>query len=74
MKKPTFIYDYPAERGALARLKRDDPTVAERFELYISGLELANAFSELVTRKSSEKDSPSKRPIGALRAKRLSSP
>ena len=44
---PTFLYDYPAQAGALARLKRDDPTVAERFELYIGGLELANAFSEL---------------------------
>jgi lysyl-tRNA synthetase class 2 len=46
--KPTFIYDYPAERGALARIKQEDPTVAERFELYIGGLELANGFSELV--------------------------
>ncbi len=45
--RPTFIYDYPACRGALARLKGSDPTVAERFELYIGGLELANAFSEL---------------------------
>ena len=48
MKKPTFLYDYPAERGTLARLRRHDPTLAERFELYIGGLELANAFSELV--------------------------
>jgi lysyl-tRNA synthetase class 2 len=47
-EKPTFLYDYPAERGALARLKKEDPTVAERFELYIGGLELANGFSELV--------------------------
>jgi len=46
-EKPAFLYDYPAERGALARLKRNDPTLAERFELYIGGLELANAFSEL---------------------------
>jgi lysyl-tRNA synthetase class 2 len=45
--KPVFIYDYPAERGALARRKLTDPTVAERFELYIGGLELANAFTEL---------------------------
>jgi elongation factor P--(R)-beta-lysine ligase len=44
---PVFIHDYPASRGALARLKADDPTVAERFELYMGGLELANAFSEL---------------------------
>lgn len=47
LSKPTFICDYPAERGALARLRPDDPTVAERFELYIGGLELANAFTEL---------------------------
>jgi elongation factor P--(R)-beta-lysine ligase len=46
-EKPTFLYDYPAERGALARLKKEDSTLAERFELYVGGLELANAFSEL---------------------------
>ncbi len=46
--KPTFLYDYPAQRAALARLKEEDQTVAERFELYIGGLELANGFSELV--------------------------
>lgn len=46
--KPTFIFDYPASRGALARRKGNDPSVAERFELYIGGLELANAFSELI--------------------------
>jgi len=45
--KPTFIYDYPAQRGALARLKDRDQTIAERFELYMGGLELANGFSEL---------------------------
>lgn len=44
---PVFIHDYPASRGALARLKADDPEVAERFELYIGGVELANAFTEL---------------------------
>ncbi len=46
--KPTFIYDYPAERRAMARLKQENKAVAERFELYIGGLELANAFSELI--------------------------
>lgn len=45
---PTFLYDYPAERGALARVKEDDSSLAERFELYVGGLELANGFSELV--------------------------
>ena len=47
LERPVFLYDYPAERSALARLKADDPAVAERFELYIGGLEIANAFSEL---------------------------
>jgi lysyl-tRNA synthetase class 2 len=45
--KPTFIYDYPLYPGCLAKAKKDDPTLTERFELYIGGLELANAFSEL---------------------------
>ena len=45
--RPTFIYDYPAKLAALAKIKKSDPNVAERFELYIGGLELANGFSEL---------------------------
>ncbi len=45
--RPTFLYDYPVSLGSLARSKRDDPSVAERFELYLDGIELANAFSEL---------------------------
>ncbi|MGQ9507855.1 MAG: EF-P lysine aminoacylase EpmA [Thermodesulfobacteriota bacterium] len=45
--KPTFIYDYPSERRSLARLKKGAPSLAERFELYIGGLEIANGFSEL---------------------------
>ncbi len=53
--KPTFIYDYPSERSTLARLKRDDRTLAERFELYMGGLELANGFSELVDAKEQRK-------------------
>jgi len=55
LRKPTFIYDYPAQRGALARLKQEDPTVAERFELYMGGLELANGFSELVDSEEQRK-------------------
>ena len=46
--RPTFIHDYPSSCSALARLKAGDPSVAERFELYIGGLEIANAFSELI--------------------------
>jgi len=45
--RPTFLTEYPVHMAALARLKPGDPTVAERFELFAGGLELANAFSEL---------------------------
>ena len=45
--RPVFLYDYPACRGALARLKPQDRRYAERFELYIGGLEICNAYSEL---------------------------
>ena len=46
-ERPVIIYDYPAAAGALARLKAENPQFAERFELYIGGLELCNAFTEL---------------------------
>jgi lysyl-tRNA synthetase class 2 len=42
-----FLYDYPASQAALAQLSRADPRVAERFELYYRGVELANGFHEL---------------------------
>lgn len=45
--RPTFLVDYPARCASLARLKDDDSALAERFELYIEGMELANGFSEL---------------------------
>ncbi|HYL33928.1 MAG TPA: EF-P lysine aminoacylase EpmA [Stellaceae bacterium] len=44
---PTILADYPIVMAALARAKPDDPRVAERFEVYVGGLELANGFSEL---------------------------
>jgi len=44
---PVILQDYPAQLAALARLKSDTPDFAERFELYVGGLELANGFSEL---------------------------
>ncbi len=44
---PTILYDYPIAMAALARAKPEDPRLAERFELYVCGLELANAFGEL---------------------------
>jgi lysyl-tRNA synthetase class 2 len=45
--RPTFLTQYPASEAALARLCPGDPRVAERFELYLCGVELANAFGEL---------------------------
>jgi lysyl-tRNA synthetase class 2 len=45
--RPTFLTDYPATEAALARLSPHDPRLAERFELYACGVELANAFGEL---------------------------
>ncbi len=53
--RPTFLYDYPSSLAALARLKEENPNLAERFELYIGGLELANAFSELTDVHEQEK-------------------
>jgi lysyl-tRNA synthetase class 2 len=45
--RPVVLIDYPIQQAALARPKASDPRVAERWELYIGGLEIANAFSEL---------------------------
>ncbi|MDY0260900.1 EF-P lysine aminoacylase EpmA [Syntrophotalea acetylenica] len=47
IQRPTFLIEYPSELAALARRHPQRPGVAERFELYIAGLEVANAFSEL---------------------------
>jgi lysyl-tRNA synthetase class 2 len=46
-ERPVFLMDYPAEKASLARLKPVCPNLAERFELYVGGLELCNGFSEL---------------------------
>lgn len=46
--RPTYLVDYPHSMAALARLSPNDPRVAERFELYAAGVELANGYSELI--------------------------
>ncbi|HYD17319.1 MAG TPA: EF-P lysine aminoacylase EpmA [Patescibacteria group bacterium] len=48
---PTIIYDYPVSMAALSRPKPEDPRFAERFEVYVCGIELANAFGELTDAK-----------------------
>jgi lysyl-tRNA synthetase class 2 len=48
LARPCYLVDWPAPLAALSRVKASDPRVAERFELYAGGLELANGFSELV--------------------------
>ena len=45
--EPTIVHHYPAQMAALAKISKDDPRYAERFEVYINGVELANAFTEL---------------------------
>lgn len=73
-ERPVFLCDYPAPCAALARRKADDPDTAERFELYIAGLELCNAFSELTdpaeqrARFTADRDARKRagRPVGPM--------
>ena len=51
MGQPTILYDYPAHMAALSKIKATDPRFAERFEVYVCGMELGNAFSELTDAK-----------------------
>lgn len=49
--KPTILYDYPRSMAALSKVKEADPRFAERFEAYIAGIELCNAYTELTDAK-----------------------
>jgi len=68
---PTILYDYPISMAALSRPKKSDPRFAERFEIYVCGLELANAFGELtdarVQRERFEADMKSKESLYGFR-------
>lgn len=46
--RPTILYDYPPSQAALAAIRPEEPPVAERFELYVDGIELANGYHELL--------------------------
>jgi lysyl-tRNA synthetase class 2 len=47
LNQPTFIFDFPTDISPLSKRREDDPSLAERFELFIAGMEIANGFSEL---------------------------
>ena len=47
LQQPTILYDFPTELSPLSKQKPDDPSLTERFEIYIAGMEIANGFSEL---------------------------
>lgn len=47
VEQPTILYDYPVSQASLSKKKRGDPRFAERFEFYLAGIEMGNAFSEL---------------------------
>jgi lysyl-tRNA synthetase class 2 len=47
-QRPAILYDYPASQAALARVRPGHPSLAERFELFVSGIELANGYHEMV--------------------------
>jgi lysyl-tRNA synthetase class 2 len=71
MERPCILYEYPVCEAALARVSPRDPRVAERFELYACGVELANGFGELtdpdVQRARFERDMDKKEKIHGLR-------
>lgn len=68
----TFVYDYPAGQAALARVRADDPSVAERFEVYLDGIELANGFHELAD--ASEQRLRFEQDLASRREHRLETP
>lgn len=55
VERPTFLHEYPVSMAALSKASARDPRYAERFELYIGGLEVANAFTELTDAKEQRK-------------------
>jgi len=54
-RRLTFVFDYPASEAALARIRPEDPKVADRFEVFLQGMELANGFQELTDAKEQQR-------------------
>ena len=50
-EQPLFIYDFPPSQAALSKIRADTPAVAERFEVYVKGIELANGYHEVIDAK-----------------------
>ncbi|WP_394136224.1 elongation factor P--(R)-beta-lysine ligase [Aliivibrio fischeri] len=67
---PAFVYDFPASQAALAKINPNDPRVAERFEVYFKGIELANGFHELDNAKEQlmrfEEDNAKRKSMGLI--------
>lgn len=53
-EKPLFIYDFPATQAALSKIRHEEIPVAERFEVYVNGIELANGYHELIDAKEQQ--------------------
>lgn len=68
---PCFLHDFPASQAALARIRADEPPVAERFELFWQGLELANGFHELGDAAEQQRRFEADRQVRAARGQAL---
>jgi lysyl-tRNA synthetase class 2 len=68
LSRPAFVHDYPARQAALARIRPGSPPVAERFEVFVQGQELANGYHELIDaaeqRRRFENDLSKRRALG----------
>lgn len=67
--KPAFIYDYPISQAALAKKSKKDPRFAERFEVFLAGIELGNCFSELTDHKEQKERFEKDRSLRRTRGK-----